>query len=155
MTGDMHRSRNSAAVLRELTSPSSTRRCGAFSSTRSSPASVARPVGFAFWMRLRLTADGLRILGEWPPTEGAIINQPLAAVRAPPLAPELPDDDATASPTIQERAVAKMSAATVLDVFKDQARRLREDALGWASGPRGTRRSCATSPSTHPDTTSC
>jgi DNA-binding PadR family transcriptional regulator len=85
-------------------------------------------IGFAFWMQLRVTADGLRVLGEWPPAEGGAINDALALVLRH-LAPELPEDDATAARRAGS-ALAKMSAATVLDVVKDQAQRLGEDALG-------------------------
>jgi hypothetical protein len=76
------------------------------------------------WLHLRLTADGLRVLGEWPPAEGAAINDALAAVLRQ-LAPKLPDDDATAARQAGS-ALARMSAGAVYDVLKEEAQRLGE-----------------------------
>jgi hypothetical protein len=36
--------------------------------------------GTTWWMQLRPTADGLRVLGEWPPVEAATINVALAQI---------------------------------------------------------------------------
>jgi DNA-binding PadR family transcriptional regulator len=77
-----------------------------------------------YWLHLRLSANGLRVLGEWPPAEGAAINDALAAVLCQ-LAPELPDDDATATRQAGS-TLTKMSAGIVYDVFKEQAQQFGE-----------------------------
>src|SRR4051794_26638780 len=37
-------------------------------------------IGFFEWIRLRPTADGLRVLGEWPPTEEADMGAALVVL---------------------------------------------------------------------------
>jgi hypothetical protein len=81
-----------------------------------------------YWLHLRITANGLRVLGEWPPAEGAAVNDVLAAALRH-LAPELSEEDATAARRAGS-ALTKISAGAVYDVLKDQAQRLGEDALG-------------------------
>ena len=66
--------------------------------------------------------------GEWPPAEGATINDTLAAILRR-LAPELPEEDASVARR-GGSTVAKMSAGAVFDAIKEEAQRLGEDALG-------------------------
>lgn len=126
-TGDLGRGDSPAEVLRELTESQldealrRLRQHGLIAGKR------GETVGFAFWMQLRVTADGLRVLGEWPPAAGAAVNEALAAVLRR-LAPELPEEDASAARRAGS-ALAKLSAGTVLDVLKNQAQQFGEDAL--------------------------
>lgn len=127
-TGDLHSGDSPAEVLPELMESQLDEALRRLKQHGLIAGERGETIGFAFWMQLRVTADGLRVLGEWPPAEGAAINDALALVLRH-LAPELPEDDATAARRAGS-ALAKMSAATVLDVVKDQAQRLGEDALG-------------------------
>ena len=80
-----------------------------------------------WWNDLRVTAAGLRVLGEWPPVEAAIINVALARVlRA--LAGDLSDEDATAAKRAGS-ALSKMSGEVVLDVVADRLKSLGEDVV--------------------------
>jgi hypothetical protein len=126
-TGDLRRGDSPAAVLPELTESQLDEALRRLEQHGLIAGERGETFGFAFWMQLRVTADGLRVLGEWPPAEGAAINDALAFVLRR-LAPEFPEEDATATRRAGS-ALAKMSAATVVDVLKDQAHRLGEDAL--------------------------
>ena len=80
------------------------------------------------WHSLRPTADGLRVLAEWPPAEGATVNVALARIlRALADSDQVPDQDKTAT----RRAagtVASTAGEVVLDVVKDEMARLATEA---------------------------
>jgi hypothetical protein len=79
--------------------------------------------GTTWWMQLRPTAAGLRVLGEWPPVEAATINIALAHIlRA--LSAELSDKDQATAARRAGSALSKMSGEIVLDVVKGEVRRL-------------------------------
>jgi hypothetical protein len=83
--------------------------------------------GTTWWTQLRPTADGLRVLGEWPPAEAATVNVALAQIlRA--LAAELPDKEAATAARRGASALSKMSGEVVLDVVKGELRRLGGEA---------------------------
>lgn len=77
--------------------------------------------GAVWWSSLRIAADGLRVLGEWPPVEAATINEALVLILRE-LSGELPDEEAAATRRAST-AVGKMSAETVWDAVKGEARR--------------------------------
>jgi len=79
-----------------------------------------------YWTGLRPAADGLRVLGEWPPREEAAVNAALEQVLRR-LAEDLPDDDRSAARRAGS-AVSKMSDQTVLDTVKGELRRLGTEA---------------------------
>ena len=76
------------------------------------------------WHRVRTTADGLRVLGEWPPAEPATVNIALARIlRALADSDQLPETDQDAA----RRAagtIASTAGEVVLDVVKDEMSRL-------------------------------
>jgi hypothetical protein len=81
--------------------------------------------GLICWTRLRPTATGLRVLGEWPPHDAAALNDALArALRT--ISDDLPDDDRTALRRAAS-AVSKLPAGAVLDVAKEQLQNLGGD----------------------------
>jgi len=127
-TGDLHHGNNPAAVLPELTESQLDQALRRLEQHGLVVGHRGEASGLAFWMQLRVTANGLRVRGEWPPAEGTTINEALVAVLRR-LAPELPEEDATAARRAGS-TVAKMSAGAVLDAVKEQAQRLGEDALG-------------------------
>lgn len=75
------------------------------------------------WERLRPTANGLRVLGEWPPAEDAAVNVALARVlRGLADTGDVDDEERTAA----RRAagtLSQMGADVVMDVAKDEMRR--------------------------------
>lgn len=76
------------------------------------------------WPWLRPTADGLRLLGEWPPTEAATVNSALAHIlRALADREELSDSDRDATKRAAT-TVANTSGEVVLDVVKSEMTRL-------------------------------
>jgi hypothetical protein len=80
-----------------------------------------------WWSNVRPTADGLRVLGEWPPVDAATVNVTLARVlRA--LAGDLDEPDATAARRAGS-ALSKMSGEVVLDIVKDRIQNLGEDLI--------------------------
>jgi hypothetical protein len=79
--------------------------------------------GTSFWTQLRPTADGLRVLGEWPPVEAATVNVALAQILRT-LAAELPDEERATAARRAGSALSKMSGEVVLDVVKGELRRL-------------------------------
>ena len=80
-----------------------------------------------WWTNVRPTADGLRVLAEWPPLEAATINVTLARVlRA--LAGSLDEEEATAAKRAGA-AVSKMSGDVVLDVVQERLKKLGEDIV--------------------------
>jgi hypothetical protein len=80
-----------------------------------------------WWSNVRPTADGLRVLAEWPPVEAAAINVTLARVLRS-LAGELGAEDATAAKRAGS-ALSKMSGEVVLDVVTDRLKSLGEDVV--------------------------
>lgn len=80
------------------------------------------------WLRLRPTADGLRVLGEWPPAEGATVNVALARIlRALADSEEMPAEDKTAT---RRAAGTLVSTAgdVVMDVVTSEMGRLATEA---------------------------
>jgi hypothetical protein len=68
-------------------------------------------IGYALWFRLRPTANGLRVLGEWPPAEGATVNVALARIlRA------LADSADLSAP---EQSAARRAAGTIANTSGD------------------------------------
>lgn len=56
------------------------------------------------WHQLRPSADGLRVLGEWPPAQGAAVNVALARIlRALADSDEVSEEERTAARRAQER----------------------------------------------------
>jgi hypothetical protein len=124
-TGDLHRGDDLAEAVPELTELQlddalyRLQRHGLIEGDRGETSDLV------FWTGLRPTANGLRVLGEWPPVENAAINGALVKLlRA--LAADLPAEEATATRRAGS-ALSKMSADVLLDVMKDQAARLGED----------------------------
>jgi hypothetical protein len=76
------------------------------------------------WHQLRPTADGLRVLGEWPPAEGAAVNVALARIlRALASSDDVSDEERTAT----RRAagtLSQMAGGVVMDVAQEEMRRL-------------------------------
>ena len=76
------------------------------------------------WYAVRPTADGLRVLGEWPPAEGAPVNVALARIlRALADRDQVPEQDRTAT----RRAagtLASIAGEVVKDVAQQEMRRL-------------------------------
>jgi hypothetical protein len=81
-------------------------------------------MGYQMWYRIRPTADGLRVLGEWPPAEAATMNVALSHIlRALSSSEELSEPEQTAA----RRAagtIASTSGDVVFDVVKDEMARL-------------------------------
>ncbi|MHB8694282.1 MAG: hypothetical protein ACYDHH_23835 [Solirubrobacteraceae bacterium] len=77
--------------------------------------------GYQGWYRLRPTADGLRVFGEWPPAESASVDAALVHVLAG--NDDFQDEDRSAA----RRAagtVANLFGDVVLDVLKNEVSRL-------------------------------
>jgi hypothetical protein len=69
-------------------------------------------MGYQMWYRIRPTADGLRVLGEWPPAEAATMNVALSRIlRALSGSEELSEPEQTAA-----RRAAGTIASTSGDV---------------------------------------
>ena len=133
---DLHGTDNPAAVLQELTESQldeALRRLEQFGLINGRRHEAS---GLAFWVGLRPTADGLRILGEWPPPRPRSLQRCPRRRAVAELATELPDEDATAARRAGS-ALAKMSAGTVLDVIKDEAKRLARRRRGEHLGDTG------------------
>jgi hypothetical protein len=71
-----------------------------------------------WWTKVRPTADGLRVLGEWPPVEAATLNVTLARVLRT-LAGDLDEETATATKRAAS-TLSRMSGEVVLDVVKER-----------------------------------
>ncbi len=80
-----------------------------------------------WWKNIRLTSNGLRVLGEWPPVDAATVNVTLARVLRT-LAGDLDEEAATATRRAGS-ALAKMSGDVVLDVVTDCMKTLGEDVV--------------------------
>jgi hypothetical protein len=80
------------------------------------------------WLQVRPTADGLRVLGEWPPAEGATINVALGRI----LIALADSDQVSASEKTATRragtAVARTAGDTVLDIAKQEMARFAREA---------------------------
>jgi hypothetical protein len=76
------------------------------------------------WRRLRPSADGLRVLGEWPPAQGATVNVALSRIlRMLADSDVVPAEDKTAA----RRAagtIASTAGEVVMDVVTDEMSRL-------------------------------
>jgi hypothetical protein len=83
-------------------------------------------IGYKGWSGVRPTADGLRVLGEWPPDDAASVNAAIAHIlREMAGSPELTDEQKTAARRAAS-TVTNLSGAVVLDVMKDEIARLAE-----------------------------
>ena len=81
------------------------------------------------WNALRPTADGLRVLGEWPPAEGATVNVALARIlRALADSDQLPDAEDKTAARRAAGTVANTAGEVVMDVVKDEMARLVAEA---------------------------
>lgn len=81
------------------------------------------------WNALRPTANGLRVLGEWPPAEGAILNVALARIlRAIADSDKLSDEEDKTATRRAAGTVASTAGEVVLDVVKDEMARLVAEA---------------------------
>jgi hypothetical protein len=81
--------------------------------------------GYFVFTRLRLTSDGLRILGEWPPAEEAQLGAALVQVLLT-LADEA--DEQEAKPLRRAAgAVGRFAGDVVFDVAKGELRRIGGD----------------------------
>jgi hypothetical protein len=74
------------------------------------------------WRNLRVTADGLRVLGEWPPTEVGAVNLAVARVLRG-LVDQAPPEDQTA---VRRAAgsISRVAGDVVLDAAKGELRHL-------------------------------
>jgi hypothetical protein len=86
-------------------------------------ATSSSTMGYRMWFGVRPTANGLRVLGEWPPADAATINVALARIlRALASSDELSEPEQSAA----RRAagtIARTSGDVVLDVVKDEMTR--------------------------------
>ena len=81
------------------------------------------------WNALRPTANGLRVLGEWPPAEGATLNVALARIlRALADSDQLSDKEDKTAARRAAGTVARTAGEVVLDVVKDEMARLVAEA---------------------------
>jgi hypothetical protein len=81
------------------------------------------------WNALRPTANGRRVLGEWPPAEGATLNVALARIlRALADSDQLSDKEDKTAARRTAGTVASTAGEVVLDVVKDEMARLVADA---------------------------
>jgi hypothetical protein len=78
---------------------------------------------YAFWTRLRPTAAGLRVLGEWPPTAASELNQAVVGMLRS-LAEASDDPEAEKSFRRAAAAVARFGEGVVVDLAKAELRRL-------------------------------
>lgn len=81
-------------------------------------------IGYKAWLGLRPTANGLRVLGQWPPADAASVNSALAHVLRKLAGTDgLPDEDRSAAKRAAT-TVANLSSDVVLDVMKDEIAKL-------------------------------
>jgi hypothetical protein len=79
------------------------------------------------WPRLRVSADGLRVLGEWPPDDSATLQQALVAVLLQ-FADELPDDEA--GPVRRTAGgIARFAHDVIAGAAQNELQRLGEDIV--------------------------
>lgn len=82
---------------------------------------------YSEWFQLRPTANGLRVLGEWPPADGATLQEALVKVLLG-LADDLPEVEATA---VRRSAggLARFGGNVLSDITQRELRRVGEDAV--------------------------
>ena len=85
--------------------------------------------GAFYWDGPRPTAKGLRVLGEWPPTEEASLQEVLAAALHT-LAETLPDQEQASAARRGGSGVTRMAGGVVNDTAKAELRRLAGEAVG-------------------------
>jgi hypothetical protein len=76
------------------------------------------------WERLRPTADGLRVLGEWPPAEGAAVNVALARILRGFAETDEVDDEERSAARRAAGTLSQMAGDVVMDVAQEEMRRL-------------------------------
>ena len=76
------------------------------------------------WERLRPTADGLRVLGEWPPAEDTAVNVALARVLRGLADTGDVDDEERTTARRAAGTLSQMAGDVVMDVAQDEMRRL-------------------------------
>jgi hypothetical protein len=79
--------------------------------------------GYEEWRAVRPTANGLRVLGEWPPAEGAAVNVALARILRALADSDIPDEDKKAARGAAS-TVASTAGEVVMDVVKEEMTRL-------------------------------
>jgi len=77
--------------------------------------------GASGWSQLRVTADALRVLGEWPPVEATSVHDALILVLRE-LADSLPDEKEATATRRAGSALGKMSRTAVWDSVKAKLR---------------------------------
>ena len=86
--------------------------------------SSTHTIGYKGWSGVRPTADGMRVLGEWPPTNGANVNAAFAHIlREMAGSPELTDEQKGAARRAAA-TVTNLSGDVVLEVMKEEIARL-------------------------------
>ena len=76
------------------------------------------------WERLRPTADGLRVLGEWPPAEGAAVNVALARILRGLADTDGVTDDECGAAKRAAGSLSQMAGDVVMDIAKDEMTKL-------------------------------
>ncbi|MCA1708734.1 MAG: hypothetical protein LC808_37825 [Actinobacteria bacterium] len=82
---------------------------------------------YSEWSQLRPTANGLRVLGEWPPADGATLQEALVNVLLS-LAEDLPEAEAT---PVRRTAggLARFGGHVLSDITQRELRRVGEDTV--------------------------
>jgi hypothetical protein len=102
------------------------------------------------WTSLRPTADGLRVLGEWPPPPNAAVDELLALVVSRLADEQLDGEDASAARRVVG-SLARETSSIAGDVVKGELgriggelgrERLRRARLPGRDGQRRDRRRC-------------
>ncbi|MDQ6751296.1 MAG: hypothetical protein M3Z33_11155 [Actinomycetota bacterium] len=81
---------------------------------------------FAEWPRVRPTANGLRVLGEWPPEKDAAVHQALVAVLRN-VADDLLDEDEAGAVRRAAGSLDRFGAGVVGDVAQDELKSIGGD----------------------------
>ena len=89
--------------------------------------------GTFYWDGPRPTAKGLRVLGEWPPTEEASLKEILAAALHR-LAEDLPDQEQASVARRGGSVVVKMAGGVVNETARAELRRLAGEAVSGGEG---------------------
>lgn len=89
--------------------------------------------GAFHWDGPRPTAQGLRVLGEWPPTEEASLQEVLAAALHR-LAEDLPDEEQASVVRRAGSGVARMAGGVAEDTAKAELRRIAGEVVGGEGG---------------------
>lgn len=89
--------------------------------------------GAFHWDGPRPTAQGLRVLGQWPPTEEASLQEVLAAALHR-LAEELPDEGQASVVRRAGSGVARMAGGVAEDTAKAELRRIAGEVVGGEGG---------------------